>query len=143
MKRHQLEDQGVAVKIRYRSLDAVRAQAQNLLWLLCLAGREPGAAAMDKAQAAFRAGLAQMGLAQAGPPATDKPSLQAAREWFDQLRALAPLAKALLVKGLFAAASHDGTLRIAEVELLRLTGAVLDCPLPPLLTEIHPDMIKA
>ena len=34
-------------------------------------------------------------------------------------------------------------LRVAEVELLRLTGAVLDCPLPPLVAEIDPATLEA
>jgi hypothetical protein len=38
----------------------------------------------------------------------------------------------LLVKGLFAAVTHDGTIRVSEAGLMRLVGAVLDCPLPPL-----------
>jgi hypothetical protein len=28
--------------------------------------------------------------------------------------------------------TYDGTIRLAEAELMRLVGAVLDCPLPPL-----------
>jgi hypothetical protein len=42
------------------------------------------------------------------------------------------------MKGLFAAATADGTIRIAEAELMRLAGAVLDCPLPPLVEELDP-----
>jgi hypothetical protein len=44
--------------------------------------------------------------------------------------------KAVLVKALFAAATADGTIRVAEAELLRLVGAVLDCPVPPLLDSL-------
>jgi hypothetical protein len=34
---------------------------------------------------------------------------------------------------MFAVASFDGGIRLNEAELLRLAGAVLDCPLPPLI----------
>lgn len=51
----------------------------------------------------------------------------------ERLKTLLPLEKELLVRELFAAATADGTIRVAEAELLRLVGAVLDCPLPPLL----------
>ena len=51
--------------------------------------------------------------------------------------------KALLVKGLFATVSYDGTIRVAEAELMRLAGAVLECPLPPLLTELDPATLAA
>jgi hypothetical protein len=42
------------------------------------------------------------------------------------------------VKGLFAAVSVDGTIRIMEAELMRLVGAAVDCPLPPLLENLDP-----
>jgi hypothetical protein len=58
-------------------------------------------------------------------------ALEAARE-------LAPLEKARLVTALFAAATADGTVRVGEFELLRLVGAVLDCPLPPLIETMDP-----
>jgi hypothetical protein len=116
-----------------------------LLWLLCLAGRPGGAHAQAGLQDAFGAGLKAMRLEAAAPPRDQeaRPSLEAAQAGLERLRALAPLAKARLVKGLFAAASHDGTLRVAEVELLRLTGAVLDCPLPPLVNEIDLATLEA
>jgi len=34
--------------------------------------------------------------------------------------------------------SADGTIRVIEAELMRLVGAVLDCPLPPLIDAIDP-----
>jgi len=145
LMRHQLEDRGEATRVRFRSLAAVRAEAQALLWLQCLAGRPGGPDVLAQLEAAYRAGLQAMTL-DAAPPPRDleaRPSLEAAQAGLERLRALAPLAKARLVKGLFAAASHDGTLRVAEVELLRLTGAVLDCPLPPLITEIDPATLEA
>jgi hypothetical protein len=56
--------------------------------------------------------------------------------------------KGVLVKGLFAAVTLDGTIRLAEAELMRLVGAVLDCPLPPLLESLlldpfHPATLGA
>jgi Zn-dependent protease with chaperone function len=143
LMRHQLEDSGAPTKIRYRSLEPLRAEVSVLLWLLCLAGRPAGADPQAELERAYRAGLREMGLEDAPPPRETTPSLQAAQRGLERLRALAPLAKARLVKGMFAAASHDATLRVAEVELLRLTGAVLDCPLPPLVAEIDPATLEA
>ncbi|KPK05355.1 MAG: hypothetical protein AMJ64_11800 [Betaproteobacteria bacterium SG8_39] len=143
LMRHQLQDGGEATRIRYRSLKAVREAVHALLWLLCLAGRPSGADAQARLEGAFRAGLKEMMLEAAPPPREATPSLEAAQQGLGRLRALAPLAKARLVKGLFAAASHDGTLRVAEVDLLRLTAAVLDCPLPPLVTEIDLATLEA
>ena len=64
------------------------------------------------------------------------PTLEAAAAALEALKALAPLEKALLVEQLFAAVTADGTIRVGEAELLRLVGAVLDCPLPPLLDDL-------
>ena len=50
----------------------------------------------------------------------------------------APLAKSELMSALFAAVTADGKVKIAEAELMRLAGAVLGCPLPPLLEEVEP-----
>ena len=60
-----------------------------------------------------------------------------------ELRGLAPMQKAVFVKGLFAAVTHDGTIRVMEAELMRLVGAVLDCPLPPLLDHVDPATLAA
>ena len=46
-------------------------------------------------------------------------------------------------KGLFAAVSADGTIRVVEAELMRLVGAVLNCPLPPLLETVDPATLAA
>ena len=48
-----------------------------------------------------------------------------------------------LIKGLFATVSADGTIRIMEAELMRLAGAALDCPLPPLFDQLDPATLTA
>jgi hypothetical protein len=70
-------------------------------------------------------------------------NLDAARTSLEALKELAPMQKAVLVKGLFAAVTADGTIRVAEAGLMRLVSAVLDCPLPPLLTELDPASLAA
>ena len=65
--------------------------------------------------------------------------MNALDEALEALRALAPMEKGMLVKGLFAAVTADGTIRVAEAGLMRLVGAVLDCPLPPLLDGLLPE----
>jgi Zn-dependent protease with chaperone function len=125
---------------KYASLGAVRDQAALLVSLLARAGaRSASAAAADQAaNDAFLAGMREMGLGEGVPLAAPALTLDAVGRSIDALRELAPLAKARLIKGLFAAATADGTIRVVEAELLRLAGAVLDCPLPPLLAEIDP-----
>ena len=80
-------------------------------------------------------GLPEPAAAGDGAPAL---TLESAGAALEALKALAPMQKALLVKGLFAAVSADGAIRVAEAELMRLVGAVLDCPLPPLLESVDP-----
>lgn len=65
----------------------------------------------------------------AAPVAAERGALEAAL----QRLATAPLAQrlALLAAGAVAV-SHDGVVEVAELETLRLVGAALDCPLPPL-----------
>jgi len=86
--------------------------------------------------AAMRAGLAEAGLTSVAPVASL--TLEAAAAALEMLKNLAPMQKAVLVKSLFATVSADGTIRVVEAELMRLVGAVLDCPLPPLLESIDP-----
>jgi hypothetical protein len=49
------------------------------------------------------------------------------------------MAKSELMGALFAAVTADGIVKIAEAELMRLAGAVLNCPLPPMLEEKEPE----
>jgi len=54
---------------------------------------------------------------------------------FPVLDRLAPAGKELVIAGLTRAISEDGTVRVAEAELLRVIAAALHCPLPPLLAD--------
>jgi Zn-dependent protease with chaperone function len=99
-------------------------------------------ARQDALQAALRAGATTMGIKEAAA-ANAALNLDAARNALEALKELAPMQKAVLVKGLFAAVTADGTIRVAEAGLMRLVGAVLDCPLPPLLAEVDPASLQA
>jgi hypothetical protein len=127
-----------------RKLGELQAEAVLLLSLMAHAGtRQDATGARGEALAsALRAGLKEMGLpeAQAAPAQL---TLDSAGNALAALQALAPMQKAVLVKGLFAAVTHDGTIRIMESELMRLVGAVLDCPLPPLLESVDPATLAA
>ncbi|MGH8721872.1 MAG: peptidase, partial [Burkholderiales bacterium] len=122
--RHQLAP-GAPVSGRKR-IEALREESLALLSLIAHAGHADAAAAFD-------AGTAQLGLREASLLPRERITPEAAGEALDRLRGLAPLAKALLVQAMFAVATFDDTLHLGEAELLRVTGAVLDCPLPPLL----------
>ena len=121
-----------------RKLAEMAPQASLVLSVLAHAGIRTDAAGTraEALAAAMTAGAREMGI-DAAPPAAPL-TLDAASDALEALKRLAPLQKALLVKGLFAAVIADGTIRVAEAELMRLVGAALDCPLPPLLAEMDP-----
>ncbi len=114
-----------------KKISELKAEAGAVLALVAHAGTRADATGRrgEALQAALRAGAQTLGIEPVEIPLT----LQSANAALEALRALAPMQKGLLVEGLFAAVTHDGTIGVAEVELMRLVGAVLDCPLPPLL----------
>ena len=66
------------------------------------------------------------------PPKEWAAALDRALPVLDQLQ---PAGKELVVRGLTRAISDDGTVTVAEAELLRVVCAGLHCPLPPLLQQ--------
>jgi hypothetical protein len=113
-----------------RSISQLGDEIRALLSLLAHAGTP------DEAQRAFRAGISQLGMPQAELLGRESLSLQIAGDALGRLRALAPLAKAELVGALFATVSSDRKVRVSEAELMRLVGAALDYPVPPLFEDL-------
>jgi Zn-dependent protease with chaperone function len=126
-----------------RKISDLQFDAVIVLSLVVHAGtrRDVTGPRAEALQAAMRAGTSAMGLDEVPPAATL--TLAAASTALDSLKQLGPMQKAILVKGLFAAASADGTIRVVEAELMRMVGAVLDCPLPPLLETVDPATLAA
>jgi hypothetical protein len=126
-----------------RKVSELQAEAALLLTLVAHAGTRQDATGKRGAdlQAALDAGAREMGITM--PAGAPGPTLDSAAGALNSLKDLAPLQKAVLVKGLFAAVSNDGSIRLMEAELMRLTGAVLDCPLPPLLESVDPATLAA
>jgi Zn-dependent protease with chaperone function len=132
--RSQLEPAHAVTRFIYKSLDQMRDPAGALLSLVAHAGCAEAATADADFVRAFEAGAAEAGLVGqvvACPRGDCTPEL--ASRSLEALRDLAPLDKARLVKGLFAAITADGSIRAVEAALMRMIGGVLDCPLPPLL----------
>ena len=136
--RSQLEPRERPSAAGSRRLADLQGAVSIVLALAAHAGQRQDATGDREAavRAAMRAGFAEMRLADAPQPGGI--TLEKAAAALEALKALAPMQKALLVKGLFATATHDGRIRVAEAELIRLVGAVLDCPLPPLLESVDP-----
>ena len=143
--REQLAPKGKPGAAGSMKIGQLRSEAATVLHLVAHAGiRADAAGSRDQElQAALRAGATEMGLGEAGVAAAAGATSESAGAALDALKALAPLQKAILVKGLFAAVTADGAIRIAEAELMRMVGAVLDCPLPPLLESVDPATLAA
>jgi len=142
--RSQLEPTGKPGAAGNRRIADLKAEALTVLSIIAHAGTRSDAAGerQKNLEAALRAGVAEMGLGDA-PAAPTELSVEAAGAALQALRQLGPMQKAVLVKGFFATVSHDGAIRVVEAELMRLVSAVLDCPLPPLLTSIDPATLAA
>ena len=127
-----------------RKISELQNEAATLLALVAHAGTRADATGERESalQAAIRAGAATLGIPETLPSSASL-TLGSAGAALEALRRLTLLQKGVLMKGLFAAATVDGTLRVAEAELLRLVGAVLDCPLPPLLDSLDPATLAA
>jgi hypothetical protein len=128
---------------RFKSLEEVSGAARLLLSLVAYAGAPRGDGTQLYFEAAFQAGAREMGLAGAQPFRREELDLEKAAAVLEKLRDLAPLPKGTLMAGLFAAVNADRTIRVVEAELLRTIGAVLDCPLPPMLQALDPASLAA
>jgi len=122
-------DPAIAWRRPQAKLNACEAEVVAVLAAMAQAGHETTA----DAQRAFMAGLQRVlpnSIARYVPPAA---GLAALDEAWPRLDALLPKAKLQFLEGLAAAASHDGHLRVAEAELLRLVARLLQAPLPAAL----------
>ena len=115
------------------------AEAGVLIAAIAHAGTRADAAGArgEALEKALAAGAQELGMDAAAARSANL-SLESLSAALEAARELAPLEKARLVKGLFAAVTADGVIRVGEAELMRLVGAGLDCPLPPLIVGVGP-----
>ena len=128
---------------RAKSLAELHHDVSFVLALVAHAGCRRGPNADTEVEAAFQAGIAAMGIGKTVAVARGQIGLNEASKVLDRLRGLAPMPKAILVKGLFATVTNDGQIRVIEAALMRMVGAVLECPLPPMLEELDPASLAA
>ncbi|HEV8096761.1 MAG TPA: M48 family metallopeptidase [Burkholderiales bacterium] len=138
--REQLAPKGKPGASGSMKIGQLRSEVAAVLHLVAHAGIRPDAAGPrdEELKAALRAGATEMGLGETDVAVPAGFTSESAGAALEALKALAPLQKAVLVKGLFAVVTADGAIRVAEAELMRMVGAVLDCPLPPLLESVDP-----
>jgi Zn-dependent protease with chaperone function len=133
--RTQLEAAPAGLRPASRRLADLPQEATLLLMLVAHAGRRADAegSRQEALGKALAAGAREIGIRLGARPAI---TARGAGEALLRLSELAPMQKARLVQGLFAVATADGEIRLAEAEVLRLACAVLGTPLPPLLERL-------
>jgi len=123
------EGAGAPIRTRFRKLDEVAGDAHVVLSLVALAAR-------DGAQGAFEKGAAVLRCGWSAPLGREALTFGRVSEALERLRHLSPFAKPGLLKACLETAAADGVFRLAEVELVRMLAATLDCPVPPLLERV-------
>jgi len=111
--------------VKYRSVQAVVAEAGVILSLLAQAG--------GGGMAAFNKGMAALGIAGGVLRSPSELNIATVEGALNELNLLAPLKKPFFIKACVATAMADDKLTLAEGELLRAICAALDSPLPPIL----------
>jgi Zn-dependent protease with chaperone function len=114
--------------------DALLAdEAPAVQSLLAVLARR-GSADKAGAAAAYSAGLTAALPGLRGEPADIEAWPLALANALERLAQLQPLEKKKLIEGLERCVSQDGQLSVEEGELLRTVCAVLNCPLPPIVS---------
>jgi Zn-dependent protease with chaperone function len=117
-----------------RAVDITRCgwACEELLSALARIGHEDSA----QAERTFNQASAELGL-QASLHFRPAPEQQTEvlEKATDLLKNLKPLQKPRLLKAMAVCIAADGQIKAQEAELLRAVGALLDCPIPPLLEQ--------
>ncbi|SIO12476.1 Zn-dependent protease with chaperone function [Singulisphaera sp. GP187] len=123
--------------VRFQSLRPLVNDCIRVLSTLSrLGGRSEAEAVQDFAQGIRALGLPPQDVSLA--PIEDC-SMVAIDRTLDRLALASPPIKKLVLDACATCIAADGLVTIAEAELLRAIADSLDCPMPPLLSEISPD----
>jgi hypothetical protein len=137
LRQHLREDAGRPVRSVFKEVGEVKADAHVVLSMIAHAGGS------EKAAAAFDAGKRWLGVELEAPIPVAELSTRRVGDALERLRQLQALEKPRILKACSDTVGADETLKLAEVELLRLVAAALDCPLPPLLATLDPTKLAA
>jgi Zn-dependent protease with chaperone function/uncharacterized tellurite resistance protein B-like protein len=122
------------IKAERLDLAGCEQEAKILLAAVVQAGQQVAEVALVAWTAACKAlGIADDQLA-INPFAATMQTVNAAAldQALTTLRSVKPLQKPKLLKALVACVQHDGQITAEELQLVRLTSALLDCPMPPI-----------
>jgi Zn-dependent protease with chaperone function len=127
---------GQPIPTRFQRREQVFGDAHIVLSMIALAAGEGE-------RAAFERGAAVLGAPWREPVARTALTTRKIGDALERIRQLAPFEKPALLKACAETAAADGVLGLAEVELVRMVAATLDCPMPPLLHQQDPQALAA
>jgi Zn-dependent protease with chaperone function len=130
LTRHYLDPEFIQVKPsrpRYRRLQKVAGHLQVVLSILAHEGG-------GDSESVFRLGAAELGLNSMQMLKREQCSVVAFSKAVHELASCYPLLKPRILKAMALAAGEDGKLSPEEREILASMAAVMDCPLPGILT---------
>jgi len=118
-----------ATRARYKRCNKLADECQLLLSVLWYAGRND-----DAQEASFKQTISTLDI-DAGLLDRNHIKLESLDQALDRLNELYPLQKPLLLKTCAQVISLDGEVRPLEAELFRAIAEILDCPMPPIITD--------
>lgn len=119
--------------VRNRQLSDLQTECQLLLSLLAYAG----ARTEQDASTAFAQAQQVLSFSNLSLLPRSSIKLGDADKALEQLNLTKPLQKPQLLKAMSECVLHDGQLSVVEAELFRAIADSLDCPIPPLITEMR------
>ena len=134
VRRHVFEmlDPSRTHKVGNKRVSQLSKEVVSLLSVLAQAGHTDAI----KAQHAFLAGIACLFPREAIAYMVPRDPIALLDSALNELDALQPESKSLLIEAMVVSISHDGCVSVAEAELLRTICAALHCPLPPMLEQV-------
>lgn len=133
IKAHLSKDSGKADKVKFTSLQSLRDEITLLLSLFAYLGKSEASspdAVFQSVAAELQPGLSGLQLMD---PATFDPE-QVIQD-MEKFAYLSPALKSSLVSTLIKAVLHDDNVSIRELEVMRAVCAVMDVPVPPVLSD--------
>jgi Zn-dependent protease with chaperone function len=118
----------------YKKTEQVAEAFRLVLSMLAYVGHQDDQRSVERA---FGRGANAAGLYNTEPLALENCLLDDFVKAVDKLANCYPLLKPRLLKGLVLCAEFDGVVTAEEQEILTAIAAVIDCPMPRLLDELH------
>jgi len=130
LKKHLDKKSARADKVKIFSFKSVAEELKLLLSLMCHASRQP----QQRKQTVYEKGMLSFGVQSTSILSIDQCKPGNISRVLNKLSQLSPLLKKSVIDACADAVLDDGIIMPVEAELLRAVSEMLDCPMPPLLS---------